>query len=444
MEIRESESLSRSGDVELQQKPTSALEDDLSLPGDATGCPGVASEAPSLNRLSSSSEDMQGLGHLDPKTTVLLRFEGMKSAELKIILLALYALLIVGSVSLIGLIVGKNLVKKDSTWLQHDGFSKASVGMATPCLALLLGILMWGSVRIWTAWKSAKHWPDPLILDAPLWYHAPKLLLWCAFQGTIISEAITGTTAHPHADICDTKSFDGACEQPLHKRIISIVWGVLCVAYFITYACYNARARIRLGKLPYNRFHTGNLLHSWQRRQGKWVMNFMVGSVLFTWYSSWNHCSGYFTTWLGIFPLQIVVTGATDVSKEPFFCLETALKLLTFSRVVYHDTTPVGAEKHVDVDSGASKIEELKLEVPVEACKSTQQDLFTLQIARSDIIYYYYYYILETHGSHLRLIGLLAAFCCPISVFSHILAFSQKLCNPNIILLDKRMHMLHW
>ena len=32
--------------------------------------------------------------------------------------------------------------------------------------------------------------PDPLILDAPLWYHAPKLLLWCAFQGTVITEAV--------------------------------------------------------------------------------------------------------------------------------------------------------------------------------------------------------------------------------------------------------------
>ena len=32
--------------------------------------------------------------------------------------------------------------------------------------------------------------PDPLILDAPLWYHAPKLLIWCILQGTIIGEAV--------------------------------------------------------------------------------------------------------------------------------------------------------------------------------------------------------------------------------------------------------------
>lgn len=47
-----------------------------------------------------------------------------------------------------------------------------------------------------------------------------------------------------------------------------------------------------------------------QRRQGKWIMNFMVASVLTSWYFSWNHCSGYFTTWMGVFPLEVVVTGA--------------------------------------------------------------------------------------------------------------------------------------
>jgi hypothetical protein len=41
---------------------------------------------------------------------------------------------------------------------------------------------------------------------------------------------------------------------------------------------------------------------------GAWMNRFMVVSVLSSWYFSWNSCSGYFTTWLGLFPLQIVVT----------------------------------------------------------------------------------------------------------------------------------------
>ena len=39
-------------------------------------------------------------------------------------------------------------------------------------------------------------------------------------------------------------------------------------------------------------------------------MNFMLASVLTSWYSSWTRCSGYFTTWLGVLPLEVIVTGA--------------------------------------------------------------------------------------------------------------------------------------
>jgi hypothetical protein len=37
-----------------------------------------------LDRASSWSEDMQGLGHLDPQKSILLRFECMSAAELKV------------------------------------------------------------------------------------------------------------------------------------------------------------------------------------------------------------------------------------------------------------------------------------------------------------------------------------------------------------------------
>jgi hypothetical protein len=49
--------------------------------------------------------------------------------------------------------------------------------------------------------------------------------------------------------------------------MISIIWGVLAVVYFIIYMYYNSRARMRLDKLPYNRFRTGNLLQNWQVRR---------------------------------------------------------------------------------------------------------------------------------------------------------------------------------
>ena len=52
-------------------------------------------------------------------------------------------------------------------------------------------------------------------------------------------------------------------------------------------------------------------MHVWrQRRQGKWIMNFMVAYVLMSWYVDWKKCSGYIMAWLGIFPLEVIVTGA--------------------------------------------------------------------------------------------------------------------------------------
>ena len=50
------------------------------------------------------------------------------------------------------------LQRKDSAWLGKKDFSKANVGMAVPCLSLLLAILSWGLSRIWRAWRGAKHW----------------------------------------------------------------------------------------------------------------------------------------------------------------------------------------------------------------------------------------------------------------------------------------------
>ena len=67
-----------------------------------------------------------------------------------------------------------------------------------------------------------------------------------------------------HIDFCETRERIGSCHPPLHTHIISIVLGVLSVAYFIVYVYYNARARMRLEKPPYNRFRTGNLLQNWQ------------------------------------------------------------------------------------------------------------------------------------------------------------------------------------
>lgn len=67
-------------------------------------------------------------------------------------------------------------------------------------------------------------------------------------------------------DACNWEKWEGSCAPVLRTKIISIIWGVLSVGYFVVYVFYNTRARVRLEKLPYNRFRTGNLLQNWQVR----------------------------------------------------------------------------------------------------------------------------------------------------------------------------------
>ena len=71
----------------------------------------------------------------------------------------------------------------------------------------------------------------------------------------------------PDVDHCNRNMWEGSCNPALFTKIISIIWGALAVAYFIIYMYYNSRARMRLDKLPYNRFRTGNLLQNWQVRR---------------------------------------------------------------------------------------------------------------------------------------------------------------------------------
>lgn len=89
-----------------------------------------------------------------------------------------------------------------------------------------------------------------------------------SFQIMSTQQAV-GLTLMPCADsytrdICNWMNWEGSCSPRLHTKIVSIVWGVLSVGYFVIYVYYNARARMRLEKLPYNRFRTGNLLQNWQ------------------------------------------------------------------------------------------------------------------------------------------------------------------------------------
>ncbi|KAK9906400.1 hypothetical protein WJX75_001237 [Coccomyxa subellipsoidea] len=178
----------------------------------------------------------------------------------------------------------------------------------------------------------------------------------------------------PDIDHCNRKLWEGSCNPALFTKMISIIWGVLAVVYFIIYMYYNSRARMRLDKLPYNRFRTGNLLQNWQIV----VTGAMVANSLFMFPMpaakahpgvqailqgfSWTEAGRQADLAQRNLLLGLHVK---DVKKQPMFCLETAVKLLTFTWVVYGDSTPPSVEKDIHIEIKGLQSEKHQSVVPV-------------------------------------------------------------------------------
>lgn len=73
------------GHIQLEKKTTFISRENLnaSLSHSDAASENIA-PIPRLDRASNVSEDMQGLGHVDPQKSILLRFECISSSELKV------------------------------------------------------------------------------------------------------------------------------------------------------------------------------------------------------------------------------------------------------------------------------------------------------------------------------------------------------------------------
>ena len=54
------------------------------------------------------------------------------------------------------------------------------------------------------------------------------------------------------------------CAAPLPLRIIIFFWAALLLLYLALFLFFNIRAGLRLRRLPYHLFRTGNVLQRWQ------------------------------------------------------------------------------------------------------------------------------------------------------------------------------------
>ena len=136
-------------------------------------------------------------------------------------------------------------------------------------------------------------------------YHLPIFLIWLVFQASIsfeLGKFVSGLHSTPflsssagvhpqctnlclkgdgtalragrsHAQPVNCPGSIAAdalnCVAPTHLRIVTYLWAGLMFTYLITFSFYQIRARIRLRRLSYQQFRTGNVL---QRLQVCWVL----------------------------------------------------------------------------------------------------------------------------------------------------------------------------
>jgi len=77
--------MNSAGHIQLEKKTTFISREKLSASSsDSSAACETIAPMTGLDRASSVSEDMQGLGLVDPHKSILLRFECMSSSELKV------------------------------------------------------------------------------------------------------------------------------------------------------------------------------------------------------------------------------------------------------------------------------------------------------------------------------------------------------------------------
>ena len=238
-----------------------------------------------------------------------------------------------------------------------------------------------------------------LVMDAPVRIHLPKLIIWAALQATLIRMLIR-ILVRENDDSC----LDDApvtCEVTDVARIglifhICIIW-----AYFLTYWFFAWRTDKDLKSRPYSEMRIARMVFGIQYEQVLPVfLTFTVSTTLLLTIQT-QSCWTFVQTWMGMVPLQAMGTsmagslcfyfmpkqpgsaeeilqtwlqefawsekqvpkairrrnaklaGSRALAEKPMFCIETAIKMLYFSRLVYK-VTEEELKELSDGDNGTS------------------------------------------------------------------------------------------
>ncbi|PSC73217.1 DEAD-box ATP-dependent RNA helicase 50 isoform A [Micractinium conductrix] len=176
-----------------------------------------------------------------------------------------------------------------------------------PALLACWAIFGWRVVRYVTG-RS-----DPAKMDAPLWVHWPKLVLWATHMTLLLALTIVVKAGHgpgfewdPLQPDCRSQAW--SCSfSPAAIVLLSLNTACLAV-YWLAWTWCIARSFAILRRLPYSAMRMGNLVTRLQvRLRGPPILFFLLCVICLT-FVKINTCSSYMISWLGYLPMQVVAS----------------------------------------------------------------------------------------------------------------------------------------
>jgi hypothetical protein len=221
-----------------------------------------------------------------------------------------------------------------------------------------------------------------LVMDAPARVHLPKFILWGALQGTLILMLVK-FTVFGYGDSCASAQ-PLNCAPPSDVAVVGLVIHVLVMwFYFLFYSFFAWRTDKDLKTRPYTEMRLARMVFGIQHEQVFPVFfTFTVATTLFLVIAP-HSCWTFVEVWVGVVPLQAMGTAmagslcyyfmpkkpgsaeeilqtwlqeyawseeqipkaiqrrnaklaaSKTLASKPMFCIETAIKMLYYSRLAY-------------------------------------------------------------------------------------------------------------
>jgi len=225
-----------------------------------------------------------------------------------------------------------------------------------------------------------------LVMDAPVRIHVPKLFFWAVAQASLILTLLKFTAGFNNQVNGGSCLSDAPliCAPPGGVGVVGLILQVCMFwLYFLTYSYYAWRTSKDLKSRPYSEMRFARMVFGIQYEQVLPVfLTFTVSATLLLTIET-SSCWTFVQTWMGMVPLQLMgammagslcfyfmpkkpgseeeilqtwlqefawsekqlpkaisrrnakLAGSRALAEKPMFCIETAIKLLYYSRLTY-------------------------------------------------------------------------------------------------------------